>query len=125
MENNTIPEESLKNQSVCQRCGGGAGDNLHNRLQFHQLDYLSLKTKSFLEKTSYEWLCYQCLAHLDELTLLSEKFPFPHESHEVVKDIHYYKEKGYWVFTELYSMQRGYCCKNGCRHCAYGYTLKK
>ncbi|WP_323756859.1 DUF5522 domain-containing protein [Roseivirga sp.] len=25
------------------------------------------------------------------------------------------------VFTEKYHLKRGYCCKNGCRHCPYGY----
>jgi hypothetical protein len=30
-------------------------------------------------------------------------------------------EKGKWVFTELYHLKRGYCCKNGCMHCPYGY----
>ncbi|MCE2740331.1 MAG: DUF5522 domain-containing protein [Sphingobacteriales bacterium] len=23
------------------------------------------------------------------------------------------------VFTANYHLQRGYCCKNGCRHCPY------
>ncbi|MGW8121082.1 MULTISPECIES: DUF5522 domain-containing protein [Roseivirga] len=25
------------------------------------------------------------------------------------------------VFTAKYHLKRGYCCKNGCRHCPYGY----
>jgi len=25
------------------------------------------------------------------------------------------------VFTEAYHLKRGYCCKNGCRHCPYGF----
>jgi hypothetical protein len=32
---------------------------------------------------------------------------------------HYYFENGYMVFTANYHLQRGYCCKNGCRHCPY------
>ncbi|TAE29135.1 MAG: hypothetical protein EAZ92_06960 [Candidatus Kapaibacterium sp.] len=28
---------------------------------------------------------------------------------------------GYIVFTRLKHEMRGYCCKSGCRHCAYGY----
>ena len=28
---------------------------------------------------------------------------------------------GYIVFTRLKHESRGYCCKSGCRHCAYGY----
>jgi len=31
----------------------------------------------------------------------------------------YYIEKGYYVFTEYYLAQRGYCCNSGCRHCPY------
>jgi hypothetical protein len=25
-----------------------------------------------------------------------------------------------FVFTREYHLKRGYCCKNGCRHCPYG-----
>jgi hypothetical protein len=28
---------------------------------------------------------------------------------------------GYIVFTRIKHEARGYCCKSGCRHCAYGY----
>jgi hypothetical protein len=31
----------------------------------------------------------------------------------------YYLENGFKVFTEEYHLKRGYCCKNGCRHCPY------
>lgn len=31
----------------------------------------------------------------------------------------YYIENGLIVFTEAYHLQRGYCCKSGCRHCPY------
>jgi hypothetical protein len=38
----------------------------------------------------------------------------------------YYKtDEGYVVFTEQYLLRRGYCCKNGCRHCPYGYNKAK
>lgn len=33
----------------------------------------------------------------------------------------YYFENGMMVFTESYHLKRGYCCKNGCRHCPYDY----
>jgi len=33
---------------------------------------------------------------------------------------------GYQVFTELYMIQRGWCCGSGCRHCPYGhFNLKE
>lgn len=31
----------------------------------------------------------------------------------------YYIENGKYVFTEAYLKKRGFCCKNGCRHCPY------
>lgn len=34
---------------------------------------------------------------------------------------YYYSEQGYKVFTSKYLLERGYCCKNGCKHCPYGY----
>jgi hypothetical protein len=33
----------------------------------------------------------------------------------------YYIENGFYVFTENYHLKRGSCCKNGCRHCPYGF----
>jgi hypothetical protein len=33
----------------------------------------------------------------------------------------YYLENGFWVFTSYYLRKRGYCCKNACRHCPYGF----
>ena len=32
---------------------------------------------------------------------------------------HYYMEGPYMVFTEKYHLEKGYCCKNKCRHCPY------
>lgn len=36
-----------------------------------------------------------------------------------IEGIDYYVECGRWVFTAKYLQERGYCCKNGCRHCPY------
>ena len=33
----------------------------------------------------------------------------------------YMTPEGFMVFTEIYHQKRGYCCKNGCRHCPYGF----
>lgn len=38
---------------------------------------------------------------------------------EVVENIHYYLENGRVVFTEVFLIDRGYCCGSGCRHCPY------
>ncbi|MFC2188745.1 DUF5522 domain-containing protein [Peijinzhouia sedimentorum] len=37
---------------------------------------------------------------------------------------YYFDPNGAMVFTKTYHLKRGYCCKNGCRHCPYGYLSK-
>jgi hypothetical protein len=37
---------------------------------------------------------------------------------------YYLSEEGYIVFTEKYHLNRGYCCKSGCKHCPYGFDPK-
>ena len=32
---------------------------------------------------------------------------------------YYLSPEGYLIFTEKYLLKRGYCCKNGCKHCPY------
>ena len=32
----------------------------------------------------------------------------------------YLDENGRTVFTAAFHLKRGYCCRNGCRHCPYG-----
>jgi len=34
---------------------------------------------------------------------------------------YYFDEHGFMVFTEAYHQKRGYCCKNKCRHCPWGF----
>jgi hypothetical protein len=36
----------------------------------------------------------------------------------------YMTTEGFMVFTEAYHLRRGYCCKNGCRHCPYGFVKR-
>jgi hypothetical protein len=33
----------------------------------------------------------------------------------------FYWEGGAVVFTARFLLRRGYCCRNGCRHCPYGF----
>jgi hypothetical protein len=40
------------------------------------------------------------------------------------KEEYYMNEDGYVVFTEKHHLKRGYCCKNGCKHCPYGFEKK-
>jgi hypothetical protein len=37
----------------------------------------------------------------------------------LLENVHYYNEGGRVIFTELFHIQRGSCCGNGCRHCPY------
>jgi hypothetical protein len=43
------------------------------------------------------------------------------EDKPLVKGQDYYIDKGRYVFTERYLVERGFCCENGCRHCPYGF----
>ncbi|WP_423149406.1 DUF5522 domain-containing protein [Rubrolithibacter danxiaensis] len=43
----------------------------------------------------------------------------------MLTDKDYYLEDGNIVFTEQYHLKRGYCCKNGCRHCPWKSAEKK
>lgn len=51
-----------------------------------------------------------------------EKEPPKPKQEPLVEGRDFYIENGFYVFTEYYHKKRGYCCKNGCRHCAYGFT---
>lgn len=42
-----------------------------------------------------------------------------------VEGIDYYFENGLMVLTAHFLKNRGYCCKNGCRHCPYPKEDKK
>lgn len=35
----------------------------------------------------------------------------------------YYDDKGRFVMTAKYLLERGYCCGNGCKHCPYDYKM--
>ena len=41
------------------------------------------------------------------------------EKKEFIKDVDYYLEDGFVIFTEKYHLERGECCGNNCRHCPY------
>lgn len=36
-----------------------------------------------------------------------------------IRSEHFYMEDGLLVFTEVYHLEKGYCCNNACRHCPY------
>ena len=44
----------------------------------------------------------------------------------MIEGVDYYlNEDGLMVFTEAYHLKRGYCCKNKCKHCPWGFGKKK
>jgi hypothetical protein len=85
---------------------------------------ISAATQAFLAKTYYACLCKNCLAHYEQLHELAQGKRFPTQREMFVEGLHYYKENGFWVFTELYHFLRGNCCGSGCRHCVYGFVKK-
>ncbi|WP_448520080.1 cysteine-rich CWC family protein [Rhodoflexus sp.] len=83
---------------------------------------ISDKLKSLLSNAYWsDCLCKGCLNHLNNLSRQAETAPSAAKGSRPIEGVHYYKENGYWVFTELYHFQRGYCCQSGCRHCVYGF----
>lgn len=82
---------------------------------------LSQLTKDFLLETNYDCLCAKCMCELNALVNSNPHRISPNPSH-LIEQLHYYKEGGYFVFTELYHYLKGQCCGNKCRHCAYGYS---
>lgn len=47
------------------------------------------------------------------------------DSSKLIENIDYtWEAGGLMVLTAAYLKKRGFCCKNGCRHCPYGFTKK-
>lgn len=42
-----------------------------------------------------------------------------------VENIDYYFENGLMILTEGFLRRRGYCCRNRCRNCPYGFVEVK
>jgi hypothetical protein len=78
-------------------------------------------TRDYLAETNYDCLCNRCLTELDALARKADQDTFPQPGAPLTEGVHYYLENGLWVFTEYYHLLRGYCCRSGCRHCAYGF----
>ena len=79
---------------------------------------LSDASKNYLAKTNYDCLCNTCLKSINEM---QEAIKLQVKPEKIEENRDYYSEKGLIVFTEYYHIKRGYCCKNNCRHCAYGF----
>ncbi len=109
----------------CQRCGENFSCQASN-ISVCDCSSIELKveTKEFLAKTYYDCLCPNCLQALDQYAELAKQYPFPNDRTMFIPQIHYYIEGQYWVFTEFYHYEKGRCCGNNCRHCAYGFKQK-
>ncbi len=109
----------------CPRCGSSFECRPENidQCQCREVQ-LSAPTLAYLAQTEYDCLCKKCLEELNRLVALAQRHQFPKPGEPMVEGLHYYTENGMWVFTEFYHLMRGYCCKSGCRHCAYGYGMK-
>ena len=83
---------------------------------------LSEETIQFLSKTYFDCLCKNCLSELNQKVKISKSYRFPTQKEMFVEGLHYYREDGKWVFTELYHILRGNCCGSGCRHCVFGFS---
>lgn len=112
----------MKNVSakLCSRCNKGIQCNMNNieNCLCYQVT-ISMECVDYLKNTRYNCLCNKCLIELDQLVKKAENSTL-----KPTENIHYYLENGLLVFTELNHIQRGYCCKSNCRHCAYGYNQK-
>ncbi|MTG96951.1 MULTISPECIES: cysteine-rich CWC family protein [Myroides] len=82
---------------------------------------VSNDTRLFLKQTYHKCLCNTCLENINDLVAQAKGKDFPKRRSEMIEGVHYYIENGYFVFTELYHLMKGYCCQNGCRHCVYGF----
>jgi len=54
-------------------------------------------------------VCPSCLNALTENTT----------GNNLVEGEDFYLERGLFVFTEKYHLNKGKCCDSGCRHCPY------
>lgn len=84
---------------------------------------ISGQTQDFLKETRYDCLCSNCLQEIDNLVNTNIREQIKPEN--FIEGKHFYKENGFFVFTELYHYLKGTCCGNECRHCAYGLRKDK
>ena len=38
---------------------------------------------------------------------------------KLIEGVDYYLDNSLFVFTRVFHEKRGFCCGNGCKHCAY------
>ena len=82
----------------------------------------SRELKYFLSKTEYDCLCNSCISELEDQLKEAKKYSLPIRRENYKEGVHYYMEGEFFVFKELFHIIKGECCRNNCRHCAYGYN---
>lgn len=107
----------------CPRCGDSfeckVGDVVN--CQCYEVK-IQVQTNEFLAQAYYDCLCKNCLAAIDKQLMLAENQDFPRTKEVLVEGLHYTKEQGVVVYTELYHILRGRCChQKDCVNCAYGF----
>lgn len=108
--------------SVCPRCQAAFECKVNDiaACQCTQV-VVSEACRQFLSKTQWQdCLCANCLQHFNTLVEQAQIQPIPDPPNGFIENVHYYIDHGRWVFTELYQLQKGYCCGNSCRHCVWG-----
>lgn len=79
-------------------------------VHFEHLEGQKYAKRNIFQKRTVWYLMEKTTKNKKEST--SDEFP---------SEDFYLNEDGFMVFTEAYHLKRGYCCKNGCRHCPYGF----
>jgi hypothetical protein len=82
---------------------------------------VSEAVSDFLEESYFDCLCKNCLQDLNQKMAAIEQLDFP-QSSELVENLHFYMDGNRFVFTEIYFLLRGHCCRSNCRHCPYGFN---
>ena len=111
-------------QKNCERCGATFECKIGNITQCQCSEIvLTEATKIFLEESNFDCLCKNCLHQINEKMQMIAKLPtLKSLNNNLTEHLHYYQQGNLFVFTETYHLLRGYCCRNGCRHCPYGYN---
>ena len=110
-------------EKKCDRCQNNFDCNSENITECFCNDiHINEDIKDYLKETTYDCLCSDCLKELNHYSELKLQFPFPENPKQFVEGVHYYMDGPYWVFTNYYHFLKGKCCKNNCRHCAYGFN---
>jgi hypothetical protein len=110
-------------EKTCPRCKKYFECNTHDIQNcFCNKVTLSKDLKYFLSKTSYNCLCKNCLQELENTVAEAKKESFPIKRESYIEGKHFYMENDLFVFTEYFHIVKGECCRNSCRHCAYGYS---